>query len=129
MNQIIYLPLIAGAIAVAASLYLATKSETVSKNSWIPFAFFSAIFLALSIQAVMSEGAFGFWPEHTRNLWGNQIWYDLLLAVVAALAFIIPRAKAIGMNVLPWTLLTLATGSIGLYAFMARLLYLESRKK
>jgi len=87
----------------------------------------SLLFLGLSLQAVLVEGALGFWPEHTRNLWGNQIWYDLLLGVSAAIAFIIPRARKAKMQVLPWALLCLATGSIGLYAFISRLLYLEAR--
>jgi len=48
--------------------------------------------------------------------------------VVAVLFFGIPQAKSVGMRVIPWTLLVLATGSIGLYAFIARLMFLKSRQ-
>jgi len=128
MNQITVFPTIAGLVAVAAALYIATKNGRLKKNSWIVPALFSGFFLILSLQALLTEGLVGFWPEHTRNLWGNQIWYDLLLAVVAALFFGIPQAKSVGMRVIPWTLLVLASGSIGLYAFIARLMFLKSRQ-
>jgi uncharacterized BrkB/YihY/UPF0761 family membrane protein len=128
MNQITAFPAIAGLVAIIAALYNAAKNDRLKKYSWIVPALFSCFFLALSLQAVLTEGLMGFWPEHTRNLWGNQIWYDLLLAVVAALYFGIPEAKKVGMRVIPWTLLVLATGSIGLYAFIARLMFLKSRQ-
>ena len=128
MTQTELFPLIAGGLATVAVISLIGKDEKAASTSWIVPAFFCGLFVVLSMQAVLSEGPFGFWPEHTRNLWGNQIWYDLLLAVVAALAFAIPVAKSLGMRVLPWVVLVLATGSIGLYAFIARLLYLKSRQ-
>ena len=128
MTQIILFPAIAGLVAVVTVLYLATKDDYLKKSLWVVPAFFSILFLALSLQTVFAEGPLGFWPEHTRNLWGNQIWYDLLLAAVAALFFAIPQAKSVGMRVIPWSLLVLTTGSMGLYAFIARLLYLKSRQ-
>lgn len=127
MDQISLFPLMAAATAVVASVHLAARSPS-AKAHWLVPAGFSTVFLGLSLQAGLTEGPLGFWPEHTRNLWGNQIWYDLLLATVAALALLIPQAKAIGMKVLPWVLLTLATGSIGLYAFLSRFFYLKAKE-
>lgn len=127
MSQVELFPLIAGLAAVASVIYLSITDKPLSKNTWMVPAALSILFLGLSLQAVLVEGSLGFWPEHTRNLWGNQIWYDLLLGVCAALAFIIPRARKAEMQVLPWALLCLASGSIGLYAFISRLLYLEAR--
>ncbi|WP_020397213.1 hypothetical protein [Thiolinea disciformis] len=128
MSQVEIFPLIAGLSAVASVIYLSVADRPISKNMWLFPAVLSLLFLVFSLQAVITEGPLGFWPEHTRNLWGNQIWYDLLLGVSAAIAFIIPRARKVKMQVLPWTLLCLATGSIGLYAFISRLLYLEARR-
>ena len=39
------------------------------------------LFLGWSLYTIASEGFFAFWGEHTRNAWGNQIWFDLLIAV------------------------------------------------
>lgn len=128
MDQVTLFPALAGGVALMGVLYLATKREGVKPHLWVLPALLAALFLALSLQAMLTEGPFGFWVEHTRNLWGNQIWYDLLLAVSATLAFAIPQAKLVGMRIIPWALFVLATGSIGLYAFIARLMYLQSRQ-
>jgi hypothetical protein len=39
-----------------------------------------------------------------------------------------PRARALGMRPLPWLLLVVCTGSIGLCAMFARVLYLQEAK-
>lgn len=127
MAQTTLFPPVAAFIAVVASLYLGAKSERINKNIWVIPAFFAFVFVLLSLQAALTEGPVGFWTEHVRNLWGNQIWYDLLLATVAALAFSLPHAKAVGMRVFPWIIFTLVTGSIGLYSYIARLLYLKAK--
>lgn len=69
----------------------------------------------------------GFWTEHTRNLWGNQIWFDLLLATGIGWFLVMPEAKSLGIRPLPWLLLIACTGSIGFLAMIARLLYLRER--
>ena len=65
--------------------------------------------------------------NHTANLWGVQVWWDLLISVTVALFLIAPRARAAGMNLPLWTLFVVATASIGLLAMCARLFWLESR--
>jgi hypothetical protein len=87
----------------------------------------SLCFLLFSLHAISAEGMLGFWPEHTRNLWGNQIWIDLLLAVGIGWFLIVPQAKALGMRPLPWLVLVACTGCIGFLAMTARLLYLRDR--
>lgn len=64
--------------------------------------------------------------NHSMNLWGTQVWYDLLISVSLALFFILPRARAAGMKPLPWVLFVAATASIGLLAMVARLWWLEN---
>lgn len=119
------LPLWAGVAFVVAAAALALGIGTQWRGRWLVPAGLSAAFAAFSLLAVLREGAFGFWPEHTRNLWGNQIWFDLLLAAGVALAWLLPRARALGMRPLPWAVLVVCTGSIGLCALLARVLYLE----
>jgi hypothetical protein len=93
--------------------------------SWLFPAALSALFLAYSLWAIFVEGPTGFWTEHTRNMWGNQIWLDLLLAVGIAWVLMVPEAKALGMWVASWQVLVICTGCIGLTAMTARLMYLR----
>lgn len=84
-------------------------------------------FAAFSALVVASEGLLPVWENHTANLWGVQVWWDLLIAVTLALVLIAPRARAAGMSLPLWTLLVVATASIGLLAMAARLFWLEAR--
>ncbi|MFL0356189.1 hypothetical protein ACI5KX_06880 [Erythrobacter sp. GH1-10] len=84
-------------------------------------------FAAFTAVQIWSEGVIMFWTNHTVNLTGIQVWWDLVMCVVIALFFIAPRARAAGMNVIPWALLAGATASIGLLAMCARLFWLESQ--
>ena len=94
---------------------------------WQVFALLGAGFAGWSVNAVVTEGPLGFWPEHIRNAWGNQIWFDLLLAAAIAWTVLVPRLRAAGMHPLPWLVFVVCTGSIGLCATVARCLFLESR--
>lgn len=42
------------------------------KNSWVVPALFSLLFFVFSIGSIIAEGPLGFWPEHTRNMWGTR---------------------------------------------------------
>lgn len=97
------------------------------RGAWMFPAGLSVLFFAFSLAAVVLEGPFGFWHVGSASLWGNQVWIDLLLAIGVAWTLIVPQAKAIGMRVLPWLVLILFTGCIGLLAMLARFLYLEER--
>jgi len=123
------LAFIAAAAFVLFALTLALRSGPAPRGIWMFPAALSVMFLAFSLVAVVQIGPFGFWTEHVRNLWGNQIWFDLLLGVGVALAFIVPQAKALGMNVLLWVLVVAGTGCIGLTAMVARLLFLKERRQ
>lgn len=127
MTEVELVPQIAALVAVAGVGYLSLVDNPIPRQAWIVPGVLSGLFFLVSLRAVATEGPTGFWPHHTRDLWGNQIWFDLLLGVSAAIAFMVPRARKVKMRVLLWALLSFATGSIGLYAFMSRLLYLESR--
>lgn len=113
-------------LAVTARIALGDGSR--SGNRWMLPAAASLGFLLFSLYTISIEGPTGFWTEHTRNLWGNQIWFDLLLGVGVAWYFLVPQARAVGMRPLPWLIAVAGSGCIGLLAMTARVLYLQDRK-
>ena len=124
------LPVLAAASYFLCSIYLTIRTDAEAadkKYVWLFPAVLALCFFAFSLRAVVTDGAFGFWPEHTRNVWGNQIWFDLLLAVGIGWCFIVPKARALRMRLWPWWFLILCTGSIGLLAMVARISYLNAR--
>ena len=74
---------------------------------------------------IFYDGVTEVWTNHTTNLWGVQVWWDLLFSVGVALFLIAPRARKVGMNVPLWTLFVVATASIGLLAMCAVLFHRE----
>ena len=115
---------LAGVVAVIAAVVAIAMARD-SVGSAVIAAALSAGFAGLTAVTIWSEGLWLVIENHTLNLWGIQVWYDLLLAIGVALFFVLPRARAAGMNVLPWTLLVVLTASIGLLAMVARLFWLE----
>lgn len=113
-----------GAVAIAPvivrilTMRSATGSPVLAGVLFVGFSLFTALTIA-------REGVLTVIANHTMNLWGTQVWYDLLISVSLALFFILPRARAVGMRPLPWTLFVAATASIGLLAMVARLFWLE----
>ena len=96
----------------------ATGSPLLAGVLFVGYSLFTALTIA-------REGVMTVIANHTMNLWGAQVWYDLLIAASLALFFIMPRARAVGMNPVPWVLFVAATASIGLLAMVARLFWLE----
>jgi hypothetical protein len=89
-------PAIAVAFFLLFSGSILAQDRQQIKNSWLFPAMLSLLFLLFSVEAIASEGLLGFWSEHTRNLWGNQIWFDLLLGISIGWYLIVPQAKALG---------------------------------
>ena len=87
----------------------------------------SAAFFGYTAITIFKEGVVLVWTNHTTNLWGVQVWWDLLFALGIACFFVVPRARAQGMAVPLWLLFVAATASIGLLAMVARLFWLERR--
>lgn len=121
------LPVVAAIALFLFGLSIIYRNGPPKKYVWLFPMALSIFFFLFSLQAGMAEGALGFWTEHTRNLWGNQIWFDLLFVAGIGWFFAAPQAKAHGMKLLPWFLFILLTGSIGFLAMVARLLYLRER--
>ena len=121
-------PVVAAVAAVSFGVFRAVTRRAASPRGWWWAAGVSALFLVFSVVAAAREGATGFWTEHVRSLWGNQIWFDLLIAASVALFLIVPRARRVGITPWPWVLASYATGGIGLLAFLATVLRRESQE-
>ncbi len=117
----------AGAFVIVTVYGLQRDSAHSARHSWLFPAGLSMAFLLFTLQAVLTEGLLGFWPEHTRNLWGNQIWFDLLLAAGIGWFLIVPQARAQCMRLPLWLVLIGCTGCIGFLAMLSRLQYLQAR--
>ena len=117
-----------GAIGAAPALLLLALRGKV-QESWRLAALLAVGFVAFSLIPILQTGYFGFVPVHSRELWGLQVWYDLVAAVTIALVFILPRAKAAGMRTMPWVFAVAGTGSLALLPMVARLFWLEGRKR
>jgi len=87
-----------------------------------------AAFTIFTFIGISREGVVMFWTNHTANITGNQVWFDLVFAVSIAFYLIIPRARAVGMKVFPWAIAIGMTASIALLPMLARLLWLERNK-
>ncbi len=117
------------AFAAAAIFVLTRTGETAPKSGlWRIPAALSALFVAWTAYTIATEGVLLVWTNHSTNAWGNQVWFDLLLAVSISFAALAPMAKRQGMALLPWALFVISTASIGLLAMLARILYLEENQ-
>lgn len=84
-------------------------------------------FLVFSMLTVAREGLLQFWSNHTVNMAGNQVWFDLVIAVTLCFYLIVPRARAVQMSVIPWAIAVILTASIALLPMLARLIWLEQK--
>lgn len=123
-----YLALFAGGLVAAliAVGWVLAKPQTIGSPAIA--AALSGGFAAYSGVTIWAEGLVPVLINHTSNLWGVQVWWDLLFSLTIALFLIAPRARAQGMNLPLWTLFIVATASIGLLAMCARLFWLERAK-
>jgi hypothetical protein len=95
------------------------------KHVWLIPTAASIAFLLFTVWVVMTEGPLGFLAEHSRNAWGAQIGIDLFNSLMVALVLAVPIARRQRVRAWPWVVLTCATGSIGIFAFMARIAYVR----
>ncbi|ULQ46150.1 hypothetical protein JN531_013705 [Flagellatimonas centrodinii] len=126
MSPTTLLPWLAALLFLAYGVQAALRPVAVTASP-LPPLLLSLLFAGLSAAAVAQEGLFGFWPEHVRSLWANQIWVDLLLAAGIAWTLLLPRLRAAGMSPLPWFVLIACSGSLGLLLALARLSQREAQ--
>ncbi|MEO1335701.1 MAG: hypothetical protein AAFV29_08650 [Myxococcota bacterium] len=99
-----------------------------AKSSWLIAAFASLLFLAYTLWVISVEGFIGLIAAHEANAWALQIFIDLVIALLTGLIMLTPRARRVGINVAPYAVLTVLTGSIGFLALVAHILFLETRR-
>lgn len=122
------LPVIAYALTVIA-IVMAVRQRATGSGSWIAPALAGIAFGAFTLVTIAREGVMQFWYNHVANLAGNQVWFDLLAAVSVAFFLIVPRARAVGMAVVPWAVAVVLSASVALLPMLARLLWLEARDR
>lgn len=120
-----HLALFAGGLVAAllAAGWVLAKPQTIGNPAIA--AMLCGGFAAYSGVTIWAEGLMPLLVNHTSNLWGVQVWWDLLISLTIALFLIAPRARAAGMRLPLWGLFIIATASIGLLAMCARLFWLE----
>lgn len=124
-----FLALAGGGLVFTVAAVLAMFLRPLAPGNAVLAGALAAGFAAFSAVTIWAEGVFPVVLNHTSNLWGVQVWWDLLFSLSVAYFLILPRAKAQGMNLAAWTLFILATASIGLLAMCSRLFWLEGQAK
>lgn len=125
MTTLQLLPVVAYAIVVMALVIVALRGGTMRPMDWVVPLVATLLFVPFSAYTVGVEGLSLFWSNHTTNLSGNQVWFDLLLATAIGFYLLAPRAKAVGMPLLPWAVATFSLACIALLPMLARVLWLE----
>lgn len=113
--------------AVAAIIFIVMRPD--APGNAVLAGALSAGFAAFTAVTIAAEGVLPVVLNHTSNLWGVQVWYDLLFSLSVAVFLILSRARAAGMNIPLWIFLILATASIGLLVMCARLFWLEQSRE
>ena len=128
MTLLHILPVIAYLSAIVLVLKIATGARASDSVRWALPATLGALFLVFSLVTLAQDGLLQFWVNHTTNFTGNQVWFDLVMAIAIAFYLIAPRARAVGMPLLPWGIAVIATACIALLPMLARLVWLEQRR-
>jgi hypothetical protein len=94
------------------------------KNIWILPAFLAVAFFLFTVWTIVITGQpLGFVAEHTHSPWGAQIGIDLFNALFVGIYFANIFSHQYRFRAWPYVLLTLCTGSPGVLALTARVLY------
>lgn len=120
-----FIALAGGGLVCAVTAIVVAFTRPAAPGNAVLAAILSAGFAGFTAITIATEGVFPVILNHTSNLWGVQVWWDLLFSLGIAYVLILPRARAQAMNLPLWTVLILATASIALLAMCARLFWLE----
>lgn len=94
------------------------------RNIWLLPASVAVTFLLLTAWTIVTTGQpAGFIFEHLHSRWGTQVGIDLFNALFAGVYFANVLSRHYRFRAWPYVALTLCTGSPGLLALAARVLY------
>ncbi|PXW70173.1 hypothetical protein C7964_10256 [Loktanella sp. PT4BL] len=127
MTMFQVLPILGYAGCIGAILMIAVGRSTTAGSQWLIPAATGAVFFIFTLVTLAQDGLIQFWVNHTTDFAGNQVWFDLIIAVTIGFYLIAPRAKAVGMPLLPWSVAVFATACIALLPMLARVLWLEQK--
>jgi hypothetical protein len=97
------------------------------KHLWILPAVLAVAFGLFTIWTMVTTGQpLGFVADHTHSRWGAQIGIDLFNALGVGLYFGTVMSREYRFRAWPYVVLTLCTGSPGVLALAARVLYARS---
>ena len=127
MTMLQILPVVVYLSAILLVIMIATGKTASAQFRWVFPSLLGAAFLVFSLIALVQDGLLQFWVNHTTNYAGNQVWFDLVMGISIGFYLIAPRARAVGMPLLPWGIAVIATACIALLPMLARVIWLESR--
>ena len=127
MTLLQLLPVLVYASAIVVVLLIATGKTVSAFARWAFPTLLGALFLVFSLITVSREGLLQFWVNHTTDFTGNQVWFDLVMGITIGFYLIVPRAKAVGMALVPWGIAVILTACIALLPMLARVIWLEQQ--
>jgi len=128
MTTLQVVPVLAYAGCVGTIIAIGIGASVSDRWRWLIPAVLGVAFLLFSLFQVSQDGIVQFWINHTTDLTGNQVWLDLIMAVTIGFYLLAPRARAVGMPLLPWGVAVFATACIALLPMLARVIWLEITK-
>ncbi|MEO1591017.1 MAG: hypothetical protein AAFU71_06965 [Cyanobacteria bacterium J06632_22] len=127
MSILELLPIILYAMTIIIVLLIGADKDFPKPLTITFISILALAFIVFSVVTVVNDGLPQFWINHTTNMTGNQVWFDLIFAVAVAFYLIAPRAKAVGMPLFPWALAVILTANVALLPMLARLIWLEKQ--
>lgn len=127
METLQLLPLFSYVGCAIAILLIATGATVFRKINWLIPTVLALIFTVFTIYQISQEGLIQFWVNHTNSFAGNQVWFDLVMAISIGFYMLAPRARSVGMSLIPWGVAVIATACIALLPMLARVLWLENK--
>lgn len=129
MTVLQLLPILFFLGTVAAIMVTATASTLSGARAWKIAAAVAVFFIGFTALQLAHDGVLQFWRNHTNDMTGNQVWFDLNAAVALSFYLLVPRARAVGMNVVPWGVAVFTTASVALLPMFARVIWLERARR
>ena len=127
MTLVQIIPILAYLSVMALVLLITFTDLAKSRGFWVFWAVYGVAYLVFTLFAIAEDGPLMFYINHSQNWVGNQVWIDLVFAILIGWLLVLPEARARGMNTTFWMVFIIVTATIGFAFMVARLLYLRGR--